>query len=85
MKGPYDIGPPYMIEYHHEGKTCTFTMGAVNWQDAQDRLRSIGYNGQVVGSGVETYRTNSVTLPFVALWMPLLIWWRNLWRLSDKP
>ena len=85
MKKPYDSGPPYMVEYRHEGKHCCFTMGANDWQDAQDRLRSIGYNGEVVGSGAKTYQTNAVTLPFVALWVPLVTWWRNLWRSSDKP
>ena len=84
MKQPYDIGPPYMINYNHKGKTYCFTLGADDWEDAQERLRSIGYNGEVVGSGVQTYRTNPVTLPFVALWVPLLTWWRNLRRPSDK-
>lgn len=73
-----------MIEYNHEGNLYGFVMGADNWLDAQARLRSIGYNGRVVGSGVKTYKTNAFTLPLIALWVPLTVWWRNLWRPRDN-
>lgn len=78
MKRKHDLGPPYMVHYHHDGKPCAFTMGANDWDDAQARLRSIGFNGEIVGSGVETYRTNALTLPLVAFWVRFLCWVRNL-------
>ena len=77
---PYDIGPPYMVQYHHNGQPCCFKLGADDWDDAQARLRSIGFNGQVIGSGVETMRANVVTLPFVHVWLMLNVWVRNLFR-----
>lgn len=79
MKREHDGGPPYMVHYSHDGNECAFTMGADDWDDAQARLRSIGYNGRVVGSNVHTYQTNALTLPLVAIWVPLLTWWKNLW------
>lgn len=73
--------PPYQVQYTHKGRTCFCTiMQAENWDDAEQQIRSICYSGRVVGSNVQTFRTNAVTLPFVALWVPVSCWWRNLWR-----
>ncbi len=73
--------PPYQVQYSHNGRTCFCTiMWAESWADAETHVRSIGGNGKVVGSDVQTFRANSVTLPFVGLWVPFICWWRNLWR-----
>lgn len=70
--------PPFLIEYHHRGSQCGFQMGADSWDDAQDRLRSIGANGRVIGSNVSSLRANAVTLPFAAAWSTIVCWFRNL-------
>lgn len=80
MKRDDDLGPPYMVRYNHNGNTYAFTFGADDWDEAQARLRSIGFNGEVVASGVQTYRTNALTLPLIAFWVPFTCWLRNLFR-----
>lgn len=72
--------PPFVVQYNHKGSTWGFQIWAESWEDAEARLKSIGYNGQIIGSNASTIKTNPVTLPLVALWMPFICWWRNLWQ-----
>lgn len=77
-----DRKPPFAVDYNHNGKTYRLTLWAESWDDAQNRLRSIGGNGRVVGSDVQQFRPNGLTLPITVLWVRLVCWWRNLGRRS---
>ena len=72
--------PPFMIQYRHKGSEYALTLWADSWEDAEARLRSIGGNGEVVGSNVQTVPANAFVLPFTSLWVRLVCWWRNLGR-----
>lgn len=69
--------PPYAIQYRHNGKTWGLTIWAESWEDAQARLRSIGFNGKIIGSNVETIPVNTLTVGPAAIWMAVVCWWRN--------
>lgn len=74
---------PYMVEYRHKGETYVFAMYAESWEDCQERLRSIGYNGRVVGSNVQTGKIAApgfVPLWMVALWLDFRCWLLNMRR-----
>jgi hypothetical protein len=67
--------PPFLIDYNHKGRTYSFTIWGDSWSDAEQHLKSIASNGEIVGSDVEEYRVNSVSLPIVALWVRIRAWW----------
>jgi hypothetical protein len=73
--------PPYLITYFHKGAEWSLQLPwAENWEDAEQRIRAIGYTGKVAGSNVSTYSPNLINLPFIAVWVRILTWWKNLIR-----
>jgi len=78
-----DRKPPYTVAYNHKGSEYViFLPWAEDMDDAQARLKSIGFNGRVIGSNAQQIPVaiNSFTAAPVWLFMTLLCWWRNLWR-----
>lgn len=45
--------PPYLIDYTHKGERWCFEIWAESWEDAEQRLRAIKHNGEVIGSNVQ--------------------------------
>lgn len=69
--------PPFLVDYAHRGRRYSFHLWAEGWDDAEARLRSIAFTGQVVGSDAVEIPTNAVTLPVDGLIVRLCCWWRN--------
>lgn len=75
--------PPFLIDYRHQGRTYSLHLLAPrDWEDAEAHVRSLAMTAKVIGSNVQTIRANSVTLPFAAIWVRLIVWWRNNFRRS---
>lgn len=69
-----------MIHFEMDGTSYGFVMPAESWKDAERRMQAIRLTGRVAGWPCYTYRTNALTLPFVAVWTILITAWRNLAR-----
>lgn len=70
--------PPFLIEYRHQG--CVFSLQLLapkDWPDAEAHVRSLSMTAKVIGSNLQTIPANSVTLPFVSIWVRFLVWFRN--------
>lgn len=60
----------YCIEYEHEGSKWALEIWAESWEDAEQKVRAIGY-GKVLG-------TLEFTLPVGLGWLgKVLCWWKN--------
>lgn len=61
----------YLVEYRHQGAVWGLTIDADSWDDAQERLRMIGWNGRVIGD-------NAITVPGSMGWFArAFVWLRN--------
>ena len=72
-----------LILYHYEGKEYTFFIYADSLKEAEERLRAIRTTSTVLGWPAYLYPTNSLTLPFVAVYVHIVTFIRNLFRLKQ--
>ena len=69
--------PPFLLAYRMGGSLFTETIYADDWPDAERRLLAIKHTGWIDGSDVLIVPVNSVTLPFAAVWVRIVKWWKN--------
>lgn len=62
----------YCISYMHKGSEWGLQIVAEDAEDAQARLRALGFNGHVLGELVATIPGS------IGWWVPFLCWVRNL-------
>ena len=72
--------PPFLCDYTHAGRHYSITVGGDTAREAFDHLKSIGENGQIVGSNVQLIPVNDVTILPVGLWVRFTVWMRNIFR-----
>jgi len=62
-----------------------FLFFADSLDDAERKLRAIRTTATIIGWPAYTYRTNAVTMPFVAAWVYLTTWVRSLRAAISQP
>ena len=70
----------YLYEFEMGGARYSFGMYADDWEDAERRLRAIRTTGALSGGPAYRIPANSVTLPFVHVFVVAYTWLRNLFR-----
>jgi hypothetical protein len=72
--------PQTMVHFTMDGQSYGFIMPADSLKDAERRLRAIRLTGTIAGWPCHSYPVNPITLPFVAAWVHLSTFVRNLLR-----